>query len=78
MQSIVTGAAQPKINQANLRNFEAVLPESNEAQELSNILNPMLQQMILNDQENERLSALRDTLLPQLMSGLFDISGIEL
>ena len=78
MQSIVTGAAQPKINQANLRNFEAVLPESNEAQELSNILNPMLQQMILNDQENERLSALRDTLLPQLMSGLFDISDIEL
>lgn len=78
MQSIVTGAAQPKINQANLRNFEAVLPESNEAQELSNILNPMLQQMILNDQENERLSALRDTLLPQLMSGLLDISGIEL
>ncbi len=78
MQSIVTGAAQPKINQANLRNFEAVLPESNEAQELSNILNPMLQQMILNDQENERLSALRDTLLPQLMSGLLDISNIEL
>ncbi len=78
MQSIVTGAAQPKINQANLRNFEAVLPESNEAQELSNILNPMLQQMVLNDQENGRLSALRDTLLPQLMSGLFDISGIEL
>ncbi len=78
MQSIVTGAAQPKINQANLRNFEAVLPESNEAQELSNILNPMLQQMILNDQANERLSALRDTLLPQLMSGLLDTSGIEL
>lgn len=78
MQSIVTGAAQPKINQANLRNFEAVLPESNEAQELSNILNPMLQQMILNDQENKRLSALRNTLLPQLMSGLLDISGIEL
>lgn len=78
MQSIVTGAAQPKINQANLRNFEAVLPESNEAQELSNILNPMLQQMILNDQANERLSALRDTLLLQLMSGLLDTSGIEL
>ena len=78
MQSIVTGAAQPKINQANLRNFEAVLPESNEAQELSNILNPMLQQMIFNDQESAMLSALRDTLLPQLMSGLLDISGIEL
>ena len=37
MQSIVTGAAQPKINQANLRNFEAVLPESEEAQVLSEL-----------------------------------------
>lgn len=78
MQSIVTGAAQPKINQANLRNFEAVLPESHEAQVLSDILNPMLQQMILNDQENKTLSTLRDLLLTQLMSGALDISDIEL
>ena len=58
MQSIVTGAAQPKINQANLRNFEAVLPESEEAQLLSELLNPMLQQMLHHDQENEKLSEL--------------------
>lgn len=78
MQSIVTGAAQPKINQANLKNFETVLPESDEAQVLSDILNPMLQQMILHDQENERLSTLRDTLLTQLMSGALDVSEMEL
>ena len=78
MQSIVTGAAQPKINQANLRNFETVLPENEEAQVLSVILTPMLQQMLYYDQENERLSTLRDTLLPQLMSGELDISAIDL
>lgn len=78
MQSIVTGAAQPKINQANLRNFETALPENEEAQILSSILNPMFQQMIYHDQENEKLSALRDTLLPQLMSGDFDVSDIDL
>lgn len=78
MQSIVTGAAQPKINQANLRNFEAVLPESEEAQVLSKLLNPMLQQMLHHDQENEKLSELRDILLPQLMSGALDVSAIDL
>ena len=78
MQSIVTGAAQPKINQANLRNFEAVLPESEEAQVLSKLLNPMLQQMLHHDQENEKLSELRDILLPQLMSGALDVSAINL
>ena len=78
MQSIVTGAAQPKINKANLRNFEAVLPESEEAQVLSELLNPMLQQMLHHDQENEKLSELRDILLPQLMSGALDVSAIDL
>ncbi|MCB5474245.1 restriction endonuclease subunit S [Blautia luti] len=78
MQSIVTGAAQPKINQANLRNFEAVLPESEEAQVLSELLNPMLQQMLHHDQENEKLSELRNILLPQLMSGALDVSAIDL
>ena len=78
MQSIVTGAAQPKINQANLRNFEAVLPVSEEAQVLSELLNPMLQQMLHHDQENEKLSELRDILLPQLMSGALDVSAIDL
>ena len=78
MQSIVTGAAQPKINQANLRNFEAVLPESEEAQVLSELLNPMLQQILHHEQENEKLSELRDILLPQLMSGVLDVSAIDL
>lgn len=73
-----TGAAQPKINQANLRNFEAVLPEREEAQLLSELLNPMLQQMLHHDQENEKLSELRDILLSQLMSGSLDVSAIDL
>ena len=78
MQSIVTGAAQPKINQANLRNFETALPENEEAQTLSSVLNPMFKQIIYHDQENEKLSALRDTLLPQLISGELDVSDIDL
>ena len=31
-----------------------------------------------NDEENQRLAALRDTLLPRLMSGELDVSGIDL
>ena len=77
MKSIVTGAAQPKINQANLRNFEAILPTNEEAQVLSEILNPMLQQMLFLDQENEKLSSLRDILLSKLMSGELDVSNLE-
>ena len=78
MQSIVTGAAQPKINQANLRNFEALLPQREDAIILSEILDPMLYTMIRNDQENEYLSEMRNALLAQLMSGNLDVSSIEI
>lgn len=78
MQSIVTGAAQPKINQANLRNYDTELPSPEEAKQLSTVLNPFLTQIIANDKENSSLAELRDTLLPRLMSGELDVSDLEL
>ena len=78
MSSIVTGAAQPKINQANLKDFCIVAPSNQEAMHLSNVLNPFLEQIIKNDLQNTILSNLRDTLLPRLMSGELDISNLDI
>ena len=39
---------------------------------------PLFEQIRLNERENEKLSALRDALLPKLMSGEIDASQIEL
>ena len=78
LNSIVTGAAQPKVNQANLRNFSALLPEFQEASQLSDIMNPLFVKMIDNDKENQRLAALRDTLLPKLMNGEIDVSAVRI
>lgn len=78
MSSIVTGAAQPKINQANLKDFCIVAPSNQEAMHLSNVLNPFLEQIIKNDLQNTILSNLRDTLLPRLMSGELDISNLNI
>ena len=77
LQSIVTGAAQPKINQANLRNYSTPLPDAKEAKKLSDTLDPMLRLMIKNDEENAALSEIRDAILPQLMSGELDVSGLD-
>lgn len=77
IQSIVTGAAQPKVNQANLRSFATCLPKSDEAKQLSDILNPFFNQMIENNKENVSLIQLRDTLLPKLMSGELDVSSLD-
>ena len=41
------------------------------------LVNPLFETYIHNRQENERLSSIRDALLPQLMSGELDVSGID-
>ena len=77
IQSIVTGAAQPKVNQANLRNFITKLPTETEAKRLSNVLDPFLAQIIENDKQNAQLVSLRDALLPKLLTGEIDVSNVE-
>ena len=42
------------------------------------IIKPMMEAIHNNSKENTRLSAVRDTLLPQLMSGEFDVSDLDL
>ena len=41
-------------------------------------ITPMMEAIHTNTEENLRLSLLRDTLLPELMSGEIDISGVQL
>ena len=42
------------------------------------IIKPMMEAIHNNSKENMRLSAVRDTLLPKLMSGELDVSGINI
>ena len=47
-------------------------------EEFNAIAFPVLEQLNSNKAENKRLSALRDALLPKLMSGELDVSDIDL
>ena len=42
------------------------------------LVSPLFALMKNNEEENRRLSKLRDTLLPKLMSGELDVSDIDL
>ena len=42
------------------------------------IIKPMMDTIHNNSQENMRLAALRDSLLPKLMSGELDVSSFDL
>lgn len=78
VQSIVTGAVQPKISQANLNKLPVVIPSTTEIQSFDSIIQPIFSQIRILRAENDRLATIRDTLLPKLMSGELDISDIDL
>lgn len=78
VQSIVTGAVQPKISQANLNKVSVVIPSEAELSAFNSIVQPIFAQIRNLRAENDRLAATRDTLLPRLMSGELDISNLNL
>lgn len=75
---IVTGAVQPKINQANLRSIQMVIPPEHTLREYNDLVEPLFSLFRANEEECKTLTALRDSLLPKLMSGELDVSAIQL
>ena len=78
VKSIVTGAVQPKISQANLRSIQVVIPPQPKLDAFNALIRPLFDQIRQNQDQNKALAAMRDVLLPKLMSGEVDISSIHL
>ena len=78
VKSIVTGAVQPKISQANLRSVQVVSPPEHNLREYNDLVEPLFSLFRANEEECKTFTALRDTLLPKLMSGEIDVSAVQL
>ena len=78
VRSIVTGAVQSKISQANLNNVSVVIPSKAELSTFNSIVQPIFSQIRNLRAESDRLTSTRDILLPRLMSGEIDVSDIQL
>ena len=75
--SIVTGAVQPKINQANLKALSVIVPNEEEMWKFNDLIDPLFAQIRVNSDENLRFAKLRDILLPRLMSGELSIADLS-
>lgn len=69
VKSIVTGAVQPKISQANLKNILVTIPPKQQLSKYNEVIEPLFRTIRKNNDESSRLATLRDTLLPKLMNG---------
>ena len=78
VESIITGAVQPKISQNSMKNVALNIPPEYMMSSFDEVIAPIFDQYRNNCDENQRLSILRDTLLPKLMSREIDISNLDL
>lgn len=74
-QTGVPSIAQPA---SNLKKIPFKCPPMQEQLKWQEQVHPLLSRYLNNRLENERLSSLRDTLLPKLMSGELDVSNIDI
>ena len=77
MQPYVTGAVQAKINQANLFRLPVVLAAASVNEAFGEIIDPLYHFRRSNVEESRSLADLRDTLLPELISGTIRVPDAE-
>lgn len=72
------GAVQQCLFISDIAGFPIGIPNSNDLHAFDEVVVPMFDTISANQVENQRLEAIRDTLLPKLMSGELDVSTINL
>lgn len=73
-----TSSIATAVNSKIIKGMPFVVPANDELEEFHGFAAPMFAKIKANQIETDNLTALRDTLLPKLMSGELDVSDIDL
>ena len=73
-----TSSIATAVNSKIIKGMPFVVPTDGELEAFHGFAGPIFAMIKSNQSENNRLATLRDTLLPKLMSGEIDVSGIQL
>lgn len=68
-----TGAVQPHVKPSDIHDFELTIPDKESIYDFQDKVKPFFDKIASIQKENSRLSLLRDTLLPRLMSGEIEV-----
>lgn len=79
IEALHTGSTgQTELPRERVKAMELRLPDNDTLARFNAVIAPIVSLIITNQQENVRLASIRDALLPKLMSGEVDVSGIQL
>ena len=70
---LVTGAVQAKLSQGNMQKILVAIPPKNVLDEIRPVIDNLYSKIRISTDENSRLSLLRDTHLPRLISGELEV-----
>ena len=77
LKSHTIGSAIPHLDKDRLLSYKIALPSNEKLlRKISDTLTSLRDNIVRNKKESRRLSQLRDTLLPKLMSGEIDVSDV--
>lgn len=72
------GTKMPRGDKQQIMTYPVVLPSDEELEGFNALALPILAQIHSNRDENKRLAAMRDILLPKLISGKLDVSDVNI
>lgn len=79
IESLHTGSTgQTELPRDRVKMLKLLLPDDASLSRFNSIIAPIASTIISNQEENQKLANLRNTLLPKLMSGEIDVSNIQL
>ena len=78
LEEFISGSAVPQITKTALNNISLLVPDEVILNKFENIASAFYENITKNIIENERLAAIRDALLPKLMSGEIDVSKVDI
>lgn len=78
IECMASGSTFKEISGAGMKSVPTIMPDVDTIQLFSSFCKSVFKEQEVLEAENKHLSALRDSLLPKLMSGELDVSGIEL
>ena len=79
IEALHTGSTgQTELPRDRVKAMELNLPDNDTLTRFNSVITPLVSTIIVNQRENTRLASIRDALLPKLMSGELDISGVQL
>lgn len=73
-----TGTTQQQLTVPDFRKTEILVPDKSIIDRFTDLVSPMFNKIWENEEENIKLSSLRDSILPKLMSGEINISNLQI